>query len=133
MQVLIDGIHRDMGMLHPRAIDDFMELERVLTALFHTDGLAVHFRAFEVWRSPTRQAKLFKDGKSRARPWMSAHQYGLAVDFVPWTAARGWHWDPPRGAWDDLRKAATQCGLVNNLDWDRAHVEHPWFQELRGK
>ena len=131
VQILMDGINREMALLHPRGRDDFLELERVLTTLFHAGSVPVHFRAFEVWRSPSRQTKLFKEGKSRARAWMSAHQYGLAVDFVPWTLDRGWHWDPPKGAWDDLRKAATKCGIINDLDWDRAHCEHPWFRELR--
>lgn len=45
-------------------------------------------RFTEVRRSPTRQAELYAQGRSKpgkivtnAKPWESSHQYGLAIDY----------------------------------------------------
>lgn len=124
-------LHRDMQLLHPRARASFKELEAQLVRDFEAGRVAVLLKPFEVFRGPTRQEELFRQGKTRARSWQSAHGYGLAVDFVPWTADRGWHWDVPSEVWDHLRQRAHEYGLRNEIAWDRAHVEHPMFEVVR--
>lgn len=46
----------------------------------------------EGWRSAGRQSELVSLGRSRAGPWQSPHQYGLAFDYV--SATRGWNLHP---------------------------------------
>jgi hypothetical protein len=46
----------------------------------------------ETWRTAGRQSELLTQGRSRAAPWQSPHQYGLAFDFV--SAVRGWNLHP---------------------------------------
>tara|TARA_R110002126_G_scaffold66342_1_gene168774 strand:- start:213 stop:881 length:669 start_codon:yes stop_codon:yes gene_type:complete len=66
------------------------------------------------------------------------HSYGFAADIVPhgnwggpWKSG-GWY------GWAELREKAESIGLVNDLDWDRAHVTVPrsevtmWLQRDLG-
>ena len=93
--------------INPRARAAFEGLADELTRLYLIGQAPYWFRAFEGYRSPERQLKLFqtsrKDGKrvTNARPFQSAHQYGLAVDFVPFIVrAPDDANDPdPKGAW----------------------------------
>lgn len=120
----------DMDLVHPVAREAFKLLEYDLT-LMHSHG-TIHtwFRPFETYRHPARQREALRNKTSRAGMYDSAHQFGLAVDFVAWSNGR-WSWDP-KLPWDVLRAAATKRGLINELSWDRAHVEHPYWQDLRG-
>jgi hypothetical protein len=82
------------------------------------------FRLFETYRDPAAQETAFAARTSKARAFESAHQFGLAADFVPY-GTKGWEWpatDHPE--WDDLRRAAQSFGLLNGIHWDRPHVEH---------
>lgn len=115
-------ISRDLSELSPIAWPAFARLERRL--------LETPFRVFECWRSPARQRELLQLKRTKAGPWRSAHQYGLAVDFVPFIDG-AWTWEVGRPTWDLLRLEARAVGLLCELDWDRAHVEHPAFAELR--
>ena len=116
--------------LHPIARGPFIALANDLHFRWSTGLLGVWFRPFELVRSPERQLAVFKDGKSKARPWESAHQYGLAVDFVPFVRGK-FSWAVSSKDWDDLRNAAHARGLLNDIAWDRAHVEHPAFARVR--
>lgn len=110
------NIERNLEFLHPLARPAFETLaERLKNETV--------FRAFETYRSPLRQEILYPTGSTRARAWRSPHQYGLAVDFVPWVNG-AWTWDAD-SPWQQLREYATAAGLLCELDWDRAHVEHP--------
>jgi len=90
----------------------------------------VLFGPFKIYRTPQRQVEMLRTGKSKAGPWSSAHQYGLAVDFVPYIRG-SWSWTVPLTTWDHLREQAHKVGLLNDIEWDRAHVEHPAFAKLR--
>lgn len=99
----------------------------------HAGGYA-RFEAFEGYRSPERQHYLFATGKStKARPWQSAHQYGLAVDFAvrvykPNSAAWAWL---PEFPWHKLKAMAAIAGLRIPIKWDQGHVQHPAFQQFK--
>ena len=118
----------DMSLLHPKAREQFLMLEYKLSSAFKLGNLKTWFRPFETYRHPARQAEAVKNRTSRAGPYESAHQFGLAVDFVAWSNGR-WSWDPGL-PWDTLRVMAKSEGLLNELSWDRAHVEHPHWQDL---
>ena len=86
---------------------------------------------FETYRSPERQNELFRKKKTRAKAWQSAHQYGLAIDFVPVMDGKPF-WPPPDAeCWDRLKAYAEECGLVCDLTWDRSHVYHPAFADVK--
>lgn len=120
----------DIGLLHPLAWPAFARLAIKLEQ-------ETVFRVFETWRHPARQQEVFLKARSNAQPWRSPHQYGLAVDFVPYVDGK-WTWDKSQ-PWDDLRRYAQAAGLHCDLDWDRAHVEHPawrtdfsrWMKKVR--
>lgn len=123
---------RSPSLIHPRARSAFMAVLVDLKSASATGASAVEWGIFETYRSPERQAAVYEAGNSKAVPYASAHQFGLAVDFVPKVGGK-WTWEPPGGAkeWDLLRSIATRNGLLSQLDWDRAHVEHPLWVRVR--
>jgi hypothetical protein len=112
--------------LHPLARDPFARLHQALMEGHRVGATDVWFEPFEVYRSPEDQEAAFKRGVSKARAWQSAHQYGLAVDFVPYP----WHWRPGPH-WDYLKGQAERVGLICPIAWDRPHVEHPAFATMK--
>lgn len=89
------------------------------------------FRLFESYRSPERQAMLFAQGRTapgdivtKARPWTSYHQYGLAADFVLFIDGK-WSWSANgvlARAWDQLHEIGRKHGL-EPLSWERPHLQ----------
>jgi hypothetical protein len=120
---------RDIGLLHPRAKTAFGSLRNELEDAFKRGKTRTYFKVFETYRTPERQTELLAGGTTKAGMFRSAHQFGLAVDFVPFNDGT-WSWDL-RHDWDFLRAAARGLGLKNEIAWDRAHVEHPVFEEVQ--
>lgn len=118
----------DMLMLHPMVKPKFLLLQARLERSYRGGFTKTLFRPFETFRTPQRQAVVFATGKSRANIWHSAHQYGFAVDFVPW-GDHGWTWNGTED-YDFLQKAAEAEGLGVPLEWDRCHVEADTWQRL---
>jgi hypothetical protein len=116
-------LNTSLAWLHPKAREQFN-----LLAMDVMPG----FRLFEGFRDPGRQQALLMDtrGVTKAGAWASAHQYGLAADFVPWVNGR-FTWAVDAKVWDELKAAAELHGLAAPLKWDRAHVQHPLWEELR--
>jgi hypothetical protein len=93
------------------------------------DGLA--FRLFEGYRSPQRQRELYAQGRensepivTKAKPWLSYHQYGLAADFVLYEGGQ-WSWDGGgrrKKWWSRLHELAREVGL-EPLSWELPHVQ----------
>ena len=138
----------DWDNIHPKARGPFMRLEEELLRMYMAGSIPYWFRAFEGYRSPLNQNNAFERGASKAKAWQSAHQYGLAVDFVPYVqpgdgAATAkpqphphqgrWAWDVPAAAWDLFDRAVTQSGLLRPIPWDRPHVEHTLWREIKGR
>src|SRR5215470_5472340 len=101
----------DPAFLHPVFRQKAAELLEILAAE------QIPFRLFEGYRSPERQQYLYAQGRTRpgkiitkAGPWMSYHQYGLAADFVLFESGQ-WSWDA-RGAnarsWVRLQEVGKQ-------------------------
>jgi peptidoglycan L-alanyl-D-glutamate endopeptidase CwlK len=88
------------------------------------------FLLFEGYRSPEDQSIVLARGTSKAGPMESAHQFGLAADFVPFIDGN-WRWDVEAGLWTRLTVLASECGLLAPLAWDRAHIEHPAWKRVR--
>jgi len=118
-------------LCHPLAVKAFRSLESDLASASVYDGRGYQFRVFETYRTPQRQRLMIESGTSRARMFQSAHQVGLAVDFVPWNESKKWHWDIPIEDWSILKGKAIAHGLDVPLSWDKAHVEHPLWTRVR--
>lgn len=93
-------------------------------------------RVYEHWRTPERQAEMIAKGVSKAGPWQSAHQYGLAVDIIHSSKA----WDVPERFWEDLEatvRVIEQCykvDLEHGHRWkfrDSAHIELKNYRKYR--
>ena len=78
------------------------------------------------------QISLMKRGVSKAKPWQSAHNYGLAVDFVGWNLSAGWNWLPAdHNDWKVIGDIANNLGLLRPIAWDKPHVEHPLWTSIK--
>ena len=113
----------DTSMLHPA-------FRKALKGLVSDLGSAdIPLFVFEAFRTPTRQAFLYAQGRTRpgpivtyAQPWYSYHQYGLAVDMV-FGGPGKWTWDEPKkGMWKKFHELAKNNGLMP-LDFETPHVQ----------
>lgn len=134
----ITTIERSLDLLHPTVRPKFQTLAADLKTGFESGETKTLFLIFETFRSPQRQQYLYHNTTStKSQAWESAHQYGLAGDFVPHLLnakeGKGWYWDstenPPD--WQYLRQAARRVGLDVPLKWDKAHVQAPAFTKVR--
>lgn len=118
---------RDMELMHLHP--EVREPARKVLADLSADGIP--FRLFEGFRSPQRQQHLWEQGRSRpgaivtkARPWSSYHQYGLAVDLVL-HEHNNWSWDdkgPKRSWWTRMQEIGRNNGL-EPLSWELPHLQ----------
>lgn len=122
--------------LHPAVRADFQRFATTAAEVVFMIGSTHYcFAAFEGYRSPERQHYLFTVAKTtKARPWQSAHQYGLAVDFACLKVGEGdgplWSWsaDAP---WKSLKVAASFGPLNVPIAWDKGHVQHHVFDMMK--
>lgn len=119
----------DFADLHMICRNQFLQLNDRLQLLAQK-GDMIEFRPFEIYRSPDEQDAAVARGVSKAKAWTSAHQYGLAVDFVPYVDGKfDWHVDLPH--WVQLHEEARRFGLLAPIAWDKPHIEHPVFEIIR--
>src|SRR6476660_7065269 len=104
----------DLACLHP------VFRHKALDLLTRLSAESIPFRLFEGFRSPERQQYLYAQGRTRpgsiitkAPPWTSYHQYGLAGDFVLYEN-RAWTWETAGARaryWRRLQEIGKQLGL----------------------
>lgn len=138
-------IHSDIALLNPAFGRVVKRLHDYLIDAHETGRTKTRFEIFETFRTPMRQNDLFKKGVSKAGPFESAHQMGLAVDFVPYlspdearvlsetTGERvfpGWNWHSSHD-YSFLATAAQHFKLARPLTWDLVHIEHPDWPAMR--
>lgn len=117
-------------------------VERLITLLRadrweDANGNECRYEFFEGFRHPARQADLIANTKNtKARPWESAHNYGLAADFAVRVSKRAtvgydteWSWSAEH-PWGKVKQHAFTAGLVVPIKWDPGHVEHPLFPQI---
>lgn len=124
---------------HPEFGWRALELEEYLTYSKKAGFTKTLFKAYESFRSFERQDYLFAKGSTKARGGQSAHNYGLACDFVPYLNGQdaaifeadnggkivpGWSWHP-RHDYGFLQMAARKFGLEAPIPWDLVHVQLP--------
>ena len=78
---------------------------------------------------PERQALMIKRGVSKAKPWQSAHQYGLAVDLVPVVFGK-LSWIVPGDVWTRLAAEVLPFELRCPIGWDKSHCQHTAFDDV---
>src|SRR5258706_6329708 len=115
----------DPACLHPLFRQKARELLETLAAQERP------FRLFEGFRSPERQQYLYAQGRTRpgkiitkARAWMSYHQYGLAGDFVLFENGR-WSWDASGDrvrSWRRLQEIGKHLGL-EPVSFEAPHLQ----------
>jgi len=115
---------------------------RIAKVLAQLDAEGIPFRIFEGYRTPERQRWLWEQGRSRpgaivtkAQPWESYHQYGLASDLVLFVNGQ-WSWDTsgPRAAWWKRMKALGRANGLEALSFEMPHLQIAGtsIAELRG-
>lgn len=120
MTGIIERLPFKLTDMHPHVRENYAGL---IQALEQRNAISQYkFYAFEGYRSPERQAWVKEQGHSWVGPWKSAHQWGLAADFVPKLNGK-WTWDAPDLEWGSLRMLAIRNGLRVPYDKDKAHVE----------
>jgi peptidoglycan L-alanyl-D-glutamate endopeptidase CwlK len=112
-------ISRDLDQLAP-----FVK-SRVIMALNDCHDQRINVHVFEGYRTPERQQWLYEAGRDRAgiivtkaRPWQSAHQFGLAVDLA-FGGDKAWTW---QGPWDQVIDTFSRYGF-ESLSWEKAHQQ----------
>lgn len=115
----------DTKTLHPEIRDSVVAIRKQLRQEGH------NFEVFEAWRSPDRQAFLYAKGRTtggsivtKAKPWRSYHQYGLAVDMVL-KINGNWSWRTDgkhAKSWDRLREVANAHGM-ETLNFEKPHIQ----------
>lgn len=115
--------------LHPSVREKYQLLQSRISHGFVVGATPTQFRLFETWRSPERQRMLYDQGNSKALPYHSAHQHGLAGDFVGIVKGQP-SWDQFLD-WSYLHREAFKVGLDCSIPWDLGHVEAPHWPRLR--
>lgn len=136
-------VYRDTALLHPEFRTACEGLAQNLIWAYETGRTKTYFEIFETFRDPLRQADMVTKGVSKAGPFESAHQFGLAADFVPFLNSaeaialaqltgervwRGWNWHSSHD-WQFLKERAAAFNLQVPLEWDKGHVQHPHWQK----
>lgn len=138
-------VYSDLSLLNAKFGRACARLHQYLIDAHQTGRTKTRFEIFETFRDPRRQADLLKKKVSKAGPFQSPHQFGLACDFVPYLSPEeavafserkgervlpGWNWD----ASHDYRFLATSAQTFNltvPISWDPCHVEHPQWRKFR--
>lgn len=140
-KIVFNNVETLLRELHPHSRDAFRGLTEDLKRAYEQRQTSTYFRPLEGLRSPLKQQVLFEQRPvvTHVGPWLSPHQYGLAVDFV---AVRNgaavlagtankleWSWNDEHD-WRCLAQCAQNRGLMNDIKWDKPHVESPLWRTL---
>lgn len=146
----------DLNLLFPPFAETIQKVQEELKQY--------NFYIFETYRSYERQEELYKKGREKingvwkiidkskivtnARPGLSWHAYGLAVDFVPDSNIEKegiqWNWEDVDTSsvgkgiqpipWNELGKIALKCGLEWAGYWEKfqemPHVQNRYGLEI---
>jgi hypothetical protein len=124
----VHRVHRDLGSLHP----DVDTLIRRLESRVAEEGISAFRR--ETWRSPTRQAYLFQQGRSRPGPLATTTltSWHSQMDEHGRPAGRAVDYDVPASQMARFHQIAASVGLTTfgHDSHDPGHVFLPMLHEL---
>jgi peptidoglycan L-alanyl-D-glutamate endopeptidase CwlK len=95
----------------------------------------ITLRLIQGYRSHEEQQSLYEQGRTKpgsvvtnAKPGVSLHNYGLAVDCVPMEDGKI-IWNKPENFWDELGELAKSIGMIWGGDFsglkDNDHFQYP--------
>ncbi|HEY0321354.1 MAG TPA: peptidoglycan-binding protein [Pyrinomonadaceae bacterium] len=124
-----DASQRRLDKIHPT----LSAAIKVLVGVLAQNGMQVE--VVQGLRTFAEQDGLFAQGRSRpgpvvtrARGGQSNHNYGLAVDVVPFNNGQP-NWNAPLGVWTTIGSEAEKLGLEWGGDWkkfvDKPHIQLP--------
>jgi peptidoglycan L-alanyl-D-glutamate endopeptidase CwlK len=124
-----DASRRRLDKIHPTLAAAITSLIGVLAQ----NGLQIE--VVQGLRTFAEQDALFAQGRSRpgpivtrARGGQSNHNYGLAVDVVPFNNGQP-NWNAPLGVWTTIGSEAEKMGMEWGGDWkkfvDKPHIQLP--------
>lgn len=119
----------EISFLHPLMRGPVLQLRDLLDDDYQRGKTLTWFRVFETYRSPEDQDALFIKGTTKSRAWQSAHQWGMAADFVPWVSG-AWSWAADHD-YEHLKARAKLLGLDVPIAWDKVHVQLPQWAQRR--
>lgn len=118
--ISVTQVNRDLNLLFPVFAD------AVGRGLRECAAAGYPVAVFEAWRPPQRQSYLHEQGRSREGkivtnqlPWLSWHQYALAVDLAFKDGAQ-WSWVGP---WDKVIPIFKAHGLESLAPFEQAHLQ----------
>jgi hypothetical protein len=123
----------DLRYVAPLCRDKFYRLNQILKEGYNGGATPTWFRPFETFRHPARQADLYDQEPpvTKLNAMLSPHQYGCAVDFVPWDEEKQkWSWADHHD-YEYLEVEARALGLRVPIAWDLCHVEHPVWDQVK--
>ena len=124
-----DSSRRRLAQIHPTLA------ARIQTLLDNLTQLGFQVEVVQGLRTFAEQDALFAQGRTRpgmivtrARGGQSNHNYGLAVDLVPFNNGQP-NWQAPMGTWMTIGSEAHKLGLEWGGDWkkfvDKPHIQLP--------
>lgn len=119
-----------LQQLHPICRPMFERLTADLEEAWRNEKTLTFFKPYEGLRSPIKQLELLnvRPALTHVVPWHSAHQYGMAVDFVAWKGD-AWSFSEDHD-YEFLRLAAENAGLTRPMVWDKSHIEWGGWLDL---
>lgn len=121
--------NKDIAALHPLMWNEVHGLLARLADVAKEEPWFPEFTLFEGYRSPERQALMIARGRSKAKPWQSAHQYGLAVDLLPVVFGK-LTWSVPGDVWTRLAHEVLPFNMICPIGWDKPHCQHVIFKDI---
>lgn len=107
-------------------------VKKIIAAL---DSIGVYGTIYDVYRSNADQEKRYAQGDTAARAGQSAHNYGLAFDFVVDQGENSDRQRQVQQVWKALGFDVLEKPIQTNKGpiYDRSHVEFPNWRQLVGR
>lgn len=115
LRVVIDQSENEYMWVHPDIVEFWKAMHK------HCLARKIPIKAFEFLRTQERQVELLKEGKTKAGPMLSPHQYGLAVDIISTTKG----WALSKKQWEVIGSIGKEVARKRNIkikwggDWEK--------------
>jgi hypothetical protein len=115
----LPNLNKDLGLLEPAFRSRVLKFKEFAEHQGHVVTI------LETYRSPARQAALFKKGATQLKN-VGVHGYGGAVDFALYINGK---YDPNGHDYLCFAAIAKQAGVVSGIDWGDPSKRHT-FQDF---
>ena len=120
----LPNLNKDLGLLEPAFRARVLKFKEFAEHQGHV------VTVLETYRSPARQAALFKKGAMQLKN-VGVHGYGLAVDFALYINGK---YDPNGHDYLFFAALAKQAGVVSGIDWGDPSKSHSFkdYDHIQG-